>query len=885
MLKVNMRKVNMFLILMGLFVSIMSQSQEMSRNDSLPLLRYYGHQAVLDSHGVIAPWYSKQNGQCDLRIRVAAETIKRYPWTTKENAVASYPKYIFTSMWQISPDGEIAADEPDEWMNGDLGQRLEILLKASVEYFRYSGDPASISQMTYAGDFLLDYCLTPENHSWPNFPISVPTKGKVFGKANPDGMIQLDFCAGIGEALLQAYKITKKQSWLDATKHWGDLFAQNCNFNANTPPWPRYANPDCVKWRNSKNGLLQTGGVTKIISFLDELIRIGYLGKDNKILYSRDAGITYLRDQLLPQWSQDNTWGHNYWDWVNETQTISVSFEATKYIINHKQLFPNWRNDTRNILTIFLNRSTASPLSNGDVYNGAWAFPEASNCCKRSLWYSPLYIGLSMAQYGVVANDVLMKELGYRQFILQTYDIHENGISEDNIDGGVIVNKRWFSITHPTPLMLITQAIGWLPEELGASRENHLVRTTSVVDNIVYGKDSIIYSTFDSPTETIDVFRLSYTPTKILADGEKLNFKRTLNTNGYTVKKMSNGDAIVSIRHDSMKKIILYGNDPQTELHNIAIKFDTYWNKGKDITSSSGAIVSTNTKDAFASVDFVGNQVRIIGRVDQFGGYADVYIDDEKQIAFIDFWNPTIRGQQVVFYRNGLENRQHSLKIVARGTGNPYAKNNLVYIDKIQFSTESEVCNFPTGTGSTYSQRMIFGYTKRKDYKDTKGHSWKPGTEVVTRISDKEDTVEKCWWKTEAKNSISGTTDPELYRYGIHSKDFWVNVTVGPGKYDVRLKFAVAQDISKYKDCFDIFINDNIVVKDFNVYATAGGLNKAVDLVFKNILPKQGIIKIRFKGSIVNKDNSTEIGEAYVQALEVCKKIVGKGATPICVNE
>src|ERR1700730_10557009 len=129
-------------------------------------------------------------------------------------------------------------------------------------------------------------------------------------------------------------------------------------------------------------------------------------------------------------------------------------------------------------------------------------------------------VGTIMAQYGVVAEDPLMRELAYRQMILQTYDAHESGVTEDNIDGGVIVNDSWLNIAHPWPLLWVQQAIGWLPEELGASRENHLVRTTAVIDSIVYGKGMITYTSFDSPAETTDVFRLSFMPTKISADGQ-----------------------------------------------------------------------------------------------------------------------------------------------------------------------------------------------------------------------------------------------------------------------------------------------------------------------------------------------------------------------------
>ena len=45
------------------------------------LKHYFAHDAVEDRYGVIAPWYKGQNGQFDLRVRIAAETMKRYPWT------------------------------------------------------------------------------------------------------------------------------------------------------------------------------------------------------------------------------------------------------------------------------------------------------------------------------------------------------------------------------------------------------------------------------------------------------------------------------------------------------------------------------------------------------------------------------------------------------------------------------------------------------------------------------------------------------------------------------------------------------------------------------------------------------------------------------------
>ena len=50
---------------------------------------------------------SGQNGQVDFRVRIAAETLKRYPWTAKSMAVMAAPYFVFSGSWGITPDGAI----------------------------------------------------------------------------------------------------------------------------------------------------------------------------------------------------------------------------------------------------------------------------------------------------------------------------------------------------------------------------------------------------------------------------------------------------------------------------------------------------------------------------------------------------------------------------------------------------------------------------------------------------------------------------------------------------------------------------------------------------------------------------------------------------------
>jgi hypothetical protein len=267
--------------------------------------------------------------------------------------------------------------------------------------------------------------------------------------------------------------------------------------------------------------------------------------------------------------------------------------------------------------------------------------------------------------------------------------------------------------------------------------------------------------------------------------------------------------------------------------------------------------------------------------VDAFGGEADVFVDDVRQLVPIDCWNPSPRSQQVLYYKNGLSPGAHSLKLIARGTKNPYSQSTRVYVDAVQFSGESAACSFPTGTGPTGLQRMILGYPGRQDYCDASGHLWRPGTEVVTRLAAGRDTVAACWWTNAVAEPITGTPDPELYRYGCHAGDFWANITVGPGTYFMRLKFAATRGLDTRKNCFNIHLNGKEVVRSLDVAATAGGPNKAVDLVFNHVAPENGVLKIRFTSQRVAEGDQVLRGEAFIQAIEVGPGSGGRGATPV----
>jgi hypothetical protein len=831
-----------------------------SAADAKPAKKYFAHPVVEDRYGVIAPWYRGQNGQCDFRVRISEETLKRYPWTEPGKSAMPGPHYIFNGWWTIKPDGAISVDyNLKDWDNGDVGQRSFGLLLSQTDYYRYSGDPAAIGILTMTADNVIDNCLTPANHPWPRFFISCPVKGKAYRQADPHGFIQLDICAYVGSGLVSAYKVTGNQRYWETAKHWADVFAAHCNPKPDRSPWPRYANPADVTFATTN---VQTGSVALVCRFLTDVIQTGYRGKDDSLVKARDAGDKYLRDVLLPKWNTTDAFGLCYWDWENATYTFGVAGFVCQYMMDHRDVFPNWETDVRNIASQTFCRLGVNPGSMGGIYSGAWAFPESHNCCEKSLQYPTAATAPVWGRYAALTGSVWAREVARRQVTLWTYDMHETGVVEDLIDGGVYVAAIWFNCGHTWPFRCLLEQMAWQPELTGASRENHIMRSAAVVSEVRYGKGIIAYRTYDAVAPSEDVLRLAFTPKSVSADGTPLQLRETLSENGYAIKPLPNGDCIVTIRHDGCRRVVVEGDDPQQTVEDNRLQYEGAWTVEESPDASGGNLHVAEAAGASASFEFEGNQVRLIGRADPTGGCADVYLDGAKQLCGIDFWCPIVRDQQVLCYKNGLAQGKHTLKIVALGTKNPYAKGARVYVDAVQWSAAHGEAGLGEASGPDGPQRVIFGYAKRKDYVDSQGHAWRPAAEYVMRLhASAELEPIACWTEPKIKD-VGKTKDAELYRYGVHGKDFTAYFTVKPDvTYYARIKLCQPGPAKPGELATSIDVQGKTVAKDVDVAVTAGGIGKATDLVFNDIRPEHGVIAIRFWNSAS--------GQAMVQAVEI----------------
>ena len=339
---------------------------------SEPMKSYYAHEVHEDRNGVIAPWYTGLNGQLDERASIAVSVYKRYPWVGRPTAVMAAPDFIYNSHWKISPSGEISVPPTTDWMCGDLSDRAWSIVKGLTAYYQYSGDPIAFIYIPLTVDYILDYGQTSDKSPWPRFPISTPTNGKIYGKCDENARNQLDLCAITGTEVLRAYKLTGNPRYLKAVEHWGDVFAEKCNYKTKLSPWNRYVDPSVVGWSD-----VLTGTTAMITDFLDDLIHVGYTGRNGLIVKARNRGREFINRQILPVWSVNDTWGRTYWDWDNPVICGNLSM-CSDHIMKYPNAYPTWKTDLRNVMSLIFNRNGADPNSMGDMYSGAWAFPESS---------------------------------------------------------------------------------------------------------------------------------------------------------------------------------------------------------------------------------------------------------------------------------------------------------------------------------------------------------------------------------------------------------------------------------------------------------------------------------------------------------------------------
>jgi hypothetical protein len=135
------------------------------------------------------------------------------------------------------------------------------------------------------------------------------------------------------------------------------------------------------------------------------------------------------------------------------------------------------------------------------------------------------------------------REQAYRFFNLATYMTDENGV----VRVGPQWPGSWFSDGYSDYIRHFLDGLGAVPEWAPVG-EDHLLKSTSVIQTIQYNDDGIHYTTFDD--HSTEVLRITEKPKKVSVDKKVLPESVNIEKNSWLWNPLEKG-GILTINHST----------------------------------------------------------------------------------------------------------------------------------------------------------------------------------------------------------------------------------------------------------------------------------------------------------------------------------------------
>jgi hypothetical protein len=182
--------------------------------------------------------------------------------------------------------------------------------------------------------------------------------------------------------------------------------------------------------------------------------------------------------------------------------------------------------------------------------------PRGRGCCSRAGQgsHGGRWAAIN-ALYAERTSDGQAREDAFRSLNYATYFAGSDGrISCCGVD---FHNPYWFSDGYADYLRHFNWAMGALPE-LAPLGQDHVLRSSSVIQKVSYAYHRVAYKTFDPAGN--QVLRLSFEPVHVTSGGKELLPREDEGEVGYTAVTLPQGDYVVRVRHRDSGDIVIEGH-------------------------------------------------------------------------------------------------------------------------------------------------------------------------------------------------------------------------------------------------------------------------------------------------------------------------------------
>jgi hypothetical protein len=440
------------------------------------------HDVRTDASGAILPWYNDSPAVAydhDLRLLWSF-------WHGMRTCGNGIPYYLQHQVWKEKEDDE----------RGLGGDQINMALDSWNLLYGYLGDPELHANMAMMADFWLDHGMSAPDILYANLPYPYDLEvcsGRFDGDMRAGkGSLQPDKAATFGANLVLLYQMTGNTRYLTAAVKIADtLVATVAPGDAEHSPWPFRVNAVTGKpAEDTRNGKIFTAAYTsnwtpalRLFSDLQEL------RQGNTAGYQHTSALVeaWLKKYALPA----NKWGPFFEDipTADYSDTEINADTMAAYILEH----PAWDHHSKAQASKILHW-TEERLGNHTFaalqvtpINEQTAFEVPGNShTARHAWVKLLYCEKT-GDCGDPTEEV-------RRLNWATYSVNDDGRNRYPHD------DIWLTDGYGDYVRHYLRAMASRPE-LAPNDQNHLLRTSSVIQKIEYATGAITYRKFDGRSE------------------------------------------------------------------------------------------------------------------------------------------------------------------------------------------------------------------------------------------------------------------------------------------------------------------------------------------------------------------------------------------------
>jgi hypothetical protein len=437
-----------------------------------------------------------------------------------------------------------------------------MLTDSAVLWYGFSGDEAAIRVARKALTHQLAHGTTPDDWDWATVPFASAAAGEpVYGGADDTwcdlcgrgdgiGVIEPDKVGELGFAYLQMFEMTGDVSFRVGALACADALAKHVRPGDETnSPWPFrvYAKTNEVREQYSAN-------VVGALMLFDELERLG-LGRLQAYAHARELAVQWLLrvPMVRDAWS-------GYFEDVDIHPDVAVNpnqyspMRTARWLMMHREVDPAWRPHVAHLLSWTAEQFGGDTPKERGVQWGATVLSEQRDDTAKMASHTARY-GATLALWYEATGDRTARTRAARSLDWATYACRDDGIvavADDPNEGW------WFSDGYGDYIRHFLVAMAAVPD-WAPRRQDHLLRSTSVVNRVDYRPGRIAWTTFDP--EASDTLRLTFRPTSVRVDGAPIPKRQTLDGDGYTERPLASGGFLVQARHGGGEVVVSAGSD------------------------------------------------------------------------------------------------------------------------------------------------------------------------------------------------------------------------------------------------------------------------------------------------------------------------------------